>query len=335
MSQVRRRQFLLAVGSLLTVPLARAQSQARLPVIGMLSPGATPTPEQWASTPSARRLKELGWIEGKNVIVEQARGEEREDLLPALAEELVRKRVDVILAHSPEAAVAAARATKTIPIVLWGVTSPIELGLIKSFAKPASNVTGVAWNAGGEGQVAKPLEFLKEIAPHVARLASIFSPSAAYTVAGAQHDYSAWVAAIKKYGFDLRIHEVRRNEDLEAAFAEILDSRAQGIVVAAMPFTGRNHQRIVEFANRNRLPSAFDAKFFVKAGGLVSYGPDVPETQRRAIDYVDRILRGTRPSDLPVEMPSKFELVVNLRTARALRLIVPQSLLLRADEVIE
>ena len=300
----------------------------------MLSPGATPTPEQWASTPYARRLKELGWIEGKNVTVEQASGEGREDLLPALAEELVRKRVDVILAISPEAAVAAARATKTIPIVLWGVTSPIELGLIKSFAKPASNVTGVAWNAGGEVQVAKPLEFLKEIAPHVARLASI-SSIAGNTVAGAQHDYSAWVAAVKKYGFDLRIHEVRRNEDLEAAFAEILDSRAQGIVVAAMPFTARNHQRIVEFANRNRLPSAFDAKFFVKAGGLVSYGPDIPETQRRAIDYVDRILRGTRPSDLPVEMPSKFELVVNLRTARALKLIVPQSLLLRADEVIE
>ena len=228
MSQVRRRQVLLAAGSLLTVPLARAQSQARLPVIGMLSPAATPTPEQWARTAYAMRLEELGWIEGKNVTVEQAHSGEREDLLPALAEELVRKRVDVILAISPEAAVAAARATKTLPIVFSLVTSPIELGLIKSFAKPASNVTGVAWNAGGEVQVAKPLEFLKEIAPHVARLASIFSPSAAYTVAGAQHDYSAWVAAIKKYGFDLRIHEVRRNEDLEATFAEILDSRAQG-----------------------------------------------------------------------------------------------------------
>lgn len=282
-----------------------------------------------------RHLAALGWMEGKTLIVEQARAEGKADRLPALAEGLVHKRVDVILAHAPEAAVAAARATRTIPIVFWGVGSPVELGLVNTFAKPAGNVTGIAWNAAGEVQVAKSLEFLKEIAPSARRLASIFDPSVTYTVSGTDYTYPRFEASAKAIGFDLRIHEVRRDEDLDATFAAILEWRTQALVVPTMPFTGRNRQRIVEFANRNRLPSTFDARFFVEAGGLVSYGPDIPETQRRAIDYVDRILRGTRPAELPVELPRKFELAVNLKTARALGLTIPQTLLQRADQVIE
>lgn len=330
-----RRSFVALVGGLLAAPLVRAQGPARLPVVGLLSPQPMPTPEQWANSAYAKRLRELGWVEGKNAVVEQARGEGREDRLPALAEELVRKRVDVILAHAPEAAVAAARTTKSVPIVFWGVSSPVELGLVPSLAKPAGNVTGVAWNAGGEVQVAKPLELLKQIAPSVKRLASIWNPSAGFTVAGAEYVYPEFESAVKGLGFDVRVYAAKRNEDLEAIFAAILASRAQAVVAPAMPFTGRNHRRIVDFANLNRLPSAFDARFFVEAGGLVSYGPEIPETQRRAIDYVDRILRGARPGDLPVELPSKFELAVNLKTAKALGLTVPQSVLFRADRVIE
>jgi len=291
---------LIALGAA-GVPLARAQTRSRRPVVGLLSPHPSQTAEQWASTPYAKRLRELGWIEGKNVVVEQARGEGRADRLPALAEELVRKHVDVILAHAPEAAVAAARATTAIPIVFWGVSSPVELGLVTSFARPAGNVTGVAWNAAGEVQVAKTLEFLKQIAPSARRLASIFDPSVTYTVSGAEYTYPGFEAAAKSLGYEIRMHEARRDQDLESAFAAILESRAQALVVPAMPFTARNRQRIAEFANRNWLPSAFDALLFVQAGGLVSYGPDIPETQRRAIDYVNLILRGARPADRVIE----------------------------------
>jgi putative ABC transport system substrate-binding protein len=331
-----RRRFIATLGGALALPsFAIAQKPDRLPVVGLLSPQPTPTPEQWANTPFAKRLRELGWIEGKNVVVVQARGEGRPDRMPALAAELVRKRADVILALAPEAAVAAARATKAIPIVFWGVGSPVELGLVTSFARPAGNITGVAWNAAGEVQVAKTLEFLKQIAPSARRLASIWDPTVSHTVSGTEYAYPGFEVAAKSLGYELRSHEVKRDEDLDSAFAAILEWRAEALVIPAMPFTGRNRQRIVEFANRNRLPSAFDLRFFVEAGGLVSYGPDMPETQRRAVDYVDRILRGARPGDLPVELPSRFELAVNLRTARALGLTVPQAVLLRADRVIE
>ena len=193
----------------------------------------------------------------------------------------------------------------------------------------------MAWNAAGEVQVAKSLQFLKQIAPSARRVASIFDSSVTHIVSGTEYAYPGFEAAAKSLGFELRIHTAKRDDELDAVFAEILASGAQAIVAPAMPFTGRNRQRIVDFANRNRLPSTFDAQMFVEAGGLISYEPDVAETLRRAIDYVDRILRGARPTDLPVELPSKFELVVNLKTARALGIIVPQTVLLRADRVIE
>lgn len=335
MGRVLRRQFLTAAGALLAASLTRAQPPARIRVLGVLSPQPMPTAEQWSNTPISRRLRELGWTEGKNLVIEQARGDGRADRLPAFAEELVRKRVDVILALAPEAAVAAARATGAIPIVFWGVSSPVELGLVTSLARPTNNVTGVAWNAGGEVQVAKSLEFLKQIAPSARRVASIFDASTTQTVTGSEYAYPGFEEAAKSLGFELRTHNAKHDGELEAVFAAILASGAQAIVAAAMPFTARNRQRIVDFANRNRLPSTFDAQMFVEAGGLISYGPDVPETQRRATDYVDRVLRGTRPTELPVEMPSKFELVVNLKTARALGVVVPQTVLQRADRVIE
>lgn len=301
----------------------------------MLSSHPKPTPELWAKNNYAKRLAELGWIEGSNLVVEHAWAGGDLGRLATLAGELAAKRVDVILAHAPEAAVAAARATKTVPVVFWGVSSPVELGLATSLARPAGNITGVAWNAGGEVQVAKALEFLKQIAPAHKRLASIFDPSVTHTVSGAEYAYPGYEDSAKSIGYDIKIHAVARVEDFDSVFAAIVASGAQALVVPAMPFTARNRQRIAEFAMRNKLPSAFDARFFVEAGGLVSYGPDIPDSQRRAIDYVDRILRGAQPAELPVEMPRKFELAVNLKTARALGLTVPQALIQRADRVID
>lgn len=333
--RIRRRRFLTAGSALLAWSFAWGQKPAQLPLVGLLSSQPKHSPEQWAGTPYASRLRELGWIEGTNILVEQARTEGRDERLAELADDLVRKRVHLILAHGPEAAVAAARATKTIPIVFWGVSSPVELGLVASLARPGGNVTGMAWNAGGDVQVAKSLELLKEIAPSARRLASIWNPISTRTVGGGEYAYPGFEAAAKGLGFDIRVHSVHRDEDLDAAFGAILESRAQAIVAPATPFTGRHRKNITEFATRNRLPSAFDAGFFVDAGGLVSYGPNVRDTQRRTIDYVDRILRGMRPASLPVELPSKFELAVNLRTAKAIGLPIPQSVLARADRVID
>nr|WP_246312582.1 ABC transporter substrate-binding protein [Aquabacterium terrae] len=294
-----------------------------------------PSPERWAASPYKQRLAELGWNEGANVVIRQARAEGHEERLPALAAELVREQVDLILTQGPEAAVAAARATKTIPIVFWGVTLPAELGLVASLARPGGNVTGVAWNAGGEVQAAKTLELLRQMAPAARRVATIFHRASTTTVTGPAYTYPAFGKAAESLGLILDPHGVRDDSELDAVFAAITAAHADALAVITSPLTARNRQRIAEFASRQRLPSAFDHRAFVEAGGLVSYGPDGLAIVRRSIDYVDRILRGARPRDLPVELPTRFELVVNAKTARALGLTVPRGLLLQADEVID
>ena len=187
----------------------------------------------------------------------------------------------------------------------------------------------------GELQAAKPLEALTQIVPSVKRLALIARPSSSPTVAGAVYAYPDFKASVRNQGFDAQAYQVIREEDFDGAFARILESRAQAIYVVTEPFVSRHGQRIVDFANQNRLPSAFDAGLFVDMGGLVSYGPYAIALIRRSIDYADRILRGARPGDLPVELPTKFELVLNLKTAKALDLTVPRSMLARADRLIE
>jgi ABC-type uncharacterized transport system substrate-binding protein len=232
----------------------------------------------------AIRFKELGWIEGQNLVIEWVFAEGREDRLPELAETLVRRRMDVIWTIGPSAAVAAARATKTIPIVFWGVGRPVEMGLITGLARPGGNVTGVAFSQGVE-IIGKQLEFLKQISPGTKRLAWISDPEAGRTVSGDEAVVPPILEdAARILGLEIRRYPVGRPED--------------------------------EFANRHRLPSSFGIKDFVEVGGLLSYAPDTPTTVLQSVVYIDKILRGTRPADLPVEQPTKFELVINLKTAK-------------------
>jgi putative ABC transport system substrate-binding protein len=274
---------------------------------------------------------ELGWVEGQNLNIDRAYGEGNEDRLSALAEELVRRRVDVIWALGPPSAVAAARATKIIPIVFWGVSYPVELGLVSGLARPAGNVTGMAYSTGPE-LAGKQVEFLRQIAPAATRLAWITAPDSRRTVSGDEYIVLPEAPAL---GVELGRFDVRGRDDFDAVFASVRAWRAHALGLIGNPFFWRERKRIVEFANRNRLVSTFGMKDFVEVGGLISYGPDVGETVRQSVGYVDRILRGARPTDLPVEQPSKYELVINLKTAKALGLTIPPSLLLRADQVIE
>jgi putative ABC transport system substrate-binding protein len=332
-----RRRFVAGVSGALACPsFAFAQKPARLPILGVLTPHPRETPEQQARSPFYARLKQLGWVRGETIEIVRPDAEGREERLPAMAQELVRENANVILAIGPEAAVAAARATQAVPIVFWGVAYPIEQGLVDSYARPGRNVTGIAYVTGPELR-GKVLEYLKQIAPAARRLATIGTRSAraavkGNSVAGASPTMRA---AAKQLGMEYREYDIARIEDFEAVFAGILESRADALFVQGSTLTNRERARFVDFANRNRLPSAFDQREFVEAGGLFSYGIDTRETALQALAYVDKILRGARPADLPVELPSKYELVINRRTEKSLGLIVSQSLLLRADWVIE
>jgi len=309
---------------------AEAQRPEKVYALGILSPNPSPPPERRGRGPFNDKLKELGWTEGQNLVLERAFGEGREDRLPELAEMLVQRRVDVIWAAGPPPALAAARATKTIPIVFWGVSFPVELGLVDSIGRPGRNVTGVA-HATGPELIAKELEFLQQVAPSVTRVAWINSPEGLLI----QTQQAAIDAAARSLGFALDHYLVRNPDDFDAVFASILKSRANAIGLVGNPLTWRERKRIADFANRNRLASTFGVKDFVEHGGLVSYGPDMLATTLQSLVYVDKIFRGAKPADLPVEQPTKFELVINLKTAKALGLAIPPSLLGRADQVIE
>jgi putative ABC transport system substrate-binding protein len=332
-----RRQMLLAAAALVAAPLVRAQTAPERRTLGVLTPHPRSGPERDARLKIYRaHFEQLGWRRDENLIVEQPEHQNGESALAAMAEELVRRRVDAILAVGSEAAVAAARATKTIPIVFWGVGYPVEQGLIASFARPGGNVTGVAFFTGTE-LLTKLLEIFREIAPHVSRVAAIATPSSMSIVRGGRYQESgAPVKAVaQSLGFHYRAHAVSRVEDFESVFAEILGSRAQGIVTFGSTLVFRNRQRIVEFARRNRLPHGANQVEFVEAGGLFSYGANTVETNLRSFDYVDKVLRGANPAELPVERPARYELAVNMGTARALELEIPASMLLRADRVME
>jgi putative ABC transport system substrate-binding protein len=333
MGRFQRRRFLIAAGGLLVAPITRGQ--ARTPTLGILTPHP-PSPEFAGGKDIVSiTLRKHGWTPGQSVIFDRPNAGGREDLLPEIAAGLVQRKVDVIWALGPEAAIAAARATSTIPIVFWGVPFPIEQGLIESYARPGRNVTGVAWYASPEVD-AKRLELLKQIAPAAKRLAHLSVPTAARTVDGKTIVMKGVTApAAAKLGYEFRSFEVEKSEHFAGAYAAILDWRAQAITVSGTTLTVRERTGIIEFANANRLPSAYTLRDFVEAGGLVSYAIDWRPTMARSVHHVDRILRGAKPADLPVDLPSSYETAVNLKTARLLGLTVPQSVLLRADRVIE
>jgi putative ABC transport system substrate-binding protein len=333
---MNRRRFISGFSSVLALPsLAIAQTAVKKPTLGLLYPNPTVTFQQNLLEFYSARLRELGWVVGENLLLENASSEGREDRLPSLAAALVAKQVDVIWVAGPEAAIAAARATKTIPIAFYGVGFPVEHGLVDSLARPGRNVTGFASLAGSEP--AKGIELLKEVAPKFSRLAWIGVETVVTTLAGGEVRVvrQGVEDAAARLQLEIRRFSISQREDFDAAFAAIRDSRAQAMGIDFTALTFRERQRLADFAGRQLLPSVSAFREFVEAGGLLSYGANRRDMARRSFAYVDRILRGARPSELPIELPSSFELGVNLKTAKALGLTVPQSILVRADRVVE
>lgn len=335
---MHRRDLLTAlagVGAAAASRIGLSQTASKPARLGILNFGPLTTPEQWARTRFAVKLGELGWVEGRNLVVERAYGNLSMERLQALAADLVRKRVDVIYAFGPEAAVDAARATTTIPIVFWGVGFPIEQGLVHSYARPGRNATGPAWNAGAQ-MYGKLLEIAQRFSPGAVRVGNFTFPTVLRIVEGGEFGGvdQEMNAAARSLGIELRTYPVSTPGDFEGAFKSILAFRAQALITVTTWLSYLERQRILDFVARNQLVGLFDTKQFVDAGGLVSYGPDNQYLHERAAIYVDRVLRGARPAEVPVEQPTRFELHVNARTAKALGLPIPQDILLRADGVV-
>lgn len=313
---------------ILTAPLPSEAQQpgAKIARIGILQPGTPPEPLFEAFREG---LRDLGYREGRNLILEVRWAEGKADRLTKLAAELVGLKVDVIATMSTPAALAARRATSTIPIVFTGVGDPVGSGVVPSLARPDGNATGVATLATELS--AKRLELLREIVPRLSRVAMLFNDKNPSMVLRARE---AEIAAAK-LGVTIQSLGVHNLTDFEAAFRAIEAERAAALLTLVDPFTRQHRKRIVDFAAQRRLPAIYESREFVDSGGLISYGPNLSALQRRAAIYVDKILKGTKPADLPIEQPTTFEFVINLNTAQALGLTVPPAILLRADQVIE
>jgi putative tryptophan/tyrosine transport system substrate-binding protein len=324
--------ILVAVVLLALGVIAEAQQPKKVPRIGYLS-NNDPATESARSEAFRAGLRELGYIEGQNIASEYRYAEGKADRLPALAAELVRLKVDIIVVGAADTAIRAAKnATKTIPIVMTGPgLDPVEAGYVESLARPGGNVTGIT-NLGGE-LGGKHLELLKEAVPKLARVAVLYDPATPDSV----HDVKEVLpVAAGALGLTVRSWEVRAAEDFDKVFAAISKWRPDGLYVPRRsPLMRANEKRIVGFALKSRLPSAYGSRGYVEAGGLMSYGTNPADSYRRVAYYVDRILKGAKPADLPVEQPTKFELVINLKTAKQIGLTIPQSLLYRADKVIK
>jgi ABC-type uncharacterized transport system substrate-binding protein len=325
---MKRREFITLLGGAAAAwPLAaHAQQASKLPTIGFL--GAT-TPSAGGQLLAAfvQRLRELGWIEGRNVAIESRWAEGRGERFAEIAAEFVRLKVDVILTHNTPPALAAKQATSIIPIVFATGGDPVGTGVVASLARPGGNVTGLS--SQNKETAGKRIELLREIVPGLRRLAILASDSP-YSVL----EVSEVQAAARTVGLEVAAFEIRRTEDIAPVF-EKLKGRAGALYVIPDPVTVSNRVRINILALGARLPTMHAVRDPVEAGGLMSYGPNWSDMFRRAADYVDKILRGAKPGDLPVEQPTKFDLVVNLTTAKVLGLTIPESFLLRADEVIE
>ena len=309
---------------------AQAQPAPRVFRVGFISPvSSSPEPPQLRAF--RQGLRELGYVEGKNVIVEARFAEGQFERFPGLVDELIGLKVDVLLAGSPLGALAAKRATTTVPIVFAGVIEPITAGIVASLARPGGNITGAAAGVGGSGFAGKWLELLKEAVPAVSHVA-VLSNSAHPANASNMREIEAAARTLK---VKLDVLEAGNATDLDRALATIGASGAQGIIMTNDPFFFPNRATLVQFAASKRLPAVYYFKQFAEAGGLMSYGGSLEDSYRRAAAYVDKILKGAKPADLPVEQPTRFELVINMKTAKALGLAIPQTLLLRADQIIE
>jgi ABC-type uncharacterized transport system substrate-binding protein len=324
---MKRREFISLLGAAATWPLsARAQQQRKLPTIGFLGASTSSNWSHW-TTAFVQRLRELGWIEGRTVAIEYRWAEGRSDRFTEIAAEFVRLKVDVILTVGSAAAVAK-QATSTIPIVFALAADPVGSGLVASLARPGGNLTGLSILSSD--LAGKRIELLREVLPGLRRLAIIANVDSSSSVL----ESAEARAAARKLGLDADVLEIRRAEDIGPAFGT-LESGVQALYVCPDPLVNANHARINTLALGARLPTIHPFRDYLGAGGFMSYGASNADLFRRAGDYVDKILRGAKPGDLPVEQPTKFDLVINLTTAKALGLKIPESFLLRADEVIE
>ncbi len=325
-----RRQLLIALGaSALLVPLRSFAQQRKLAVIGYLSPVVPQNNSDFRFEALRQGLRELGYIDGENMRFEVRWGEGKLERMPALAAELVRLKPDIIVAASSPAVLAARQATRTIPIVMPVSSDPVAEGLVASLAHPGGNITGLSMMAPELG--AKRMQLLRQVLPQRSRaVAVMWNP--AYKGMGARFQEAK--LAGPNVGVDVRSIEVSDSREMEAAFDAVSRDPPDGLLLLADPLTVSMRARIVEFAREKRLPAIYETREFVEAGGLISYGPNLLGMYRRTAYYVDRILKGAKPGDLPIEQPVKIELLVNLNTARALGITIPQSILLNADQVI-
>lgn len=333
MNQLRRRQVVLASGALFTASgRSAAQKPGRLYRIGILTAAPSSAPQfrsnaGWAAF--LERLASHGYVEGQNLQIELRSAEGKLERLPELAAELVVLKPDVLTAITNPPLLALQRATRAIPIVMMGHES-VALGLVASLARPGGNITGI--DGIGPELDPKRLQILCELAPRTARIAALYNPTQDPAM---RLHFGKLESAARTLGVAVRAFEVRRTEDFDSAFAALLHERSDGLITFSDTLTVWNGRRIADFARESKLPSVFEFSLFADFGGLVSYGTDLLYFYRRAADFVHRILGGAKPADLPVEYPTTFEMVLNLRTAKSLGLMVPPSMQLRADRVIQ
>jgi putative ABC transport system substrate-binding protein len=328
-----RRELIAVLAGAAAVPAfawtgaARAQQTKKLPTIGFLGPSTPSAASRWVAA-FVKRLNELGWIEGRTVAIEYRWAQGRGERYAEIAAELVRLKVDLIVTWASAPVIAAKQATAVIPIVFAAQMDPVSTGVIASLARPGGNVTGLSLQS--TEAVGKRLELLRDIFPGLRRLAiigNVGTPGVVLEMAQAQ-------AAARALGLDVAALEIRRSEDIARGIAA-LEGGATAICVVTDPLVLSDRDQINALARDARLPTVYASREYVEAGGLMAYGPSWPDLFARAADYVDKILRGAKPADIPVEQPTRFELVVNLKTAKSIGLTSPESFLLRADEVIE
>jgi putative ABC transport system substrate-binding protein len=325
---MRRREFIAGLGGAVAWPLAaRAQQPAKLPTIGFLSATTLSAQRQWIDA-FVQRLSQLGWIEGRTIAIEYRWAEGRFERSPALIAELVRLKVDLIVTHATANVIAAKQATSVIPIVFAAVADPVGNNLVASLARPGGNVTGLS-NQGPD-LAGKRLELLRKVLPGLRRLGILANISAA----NALLEIDEVEAAARTLGLAVMSPQIRRAEDIAPAI-ESLKSSVEALYVQSDPLFNNNRVLVYALALDAHLPTITGVREYVEAGGLMSYGPNLSDQFRRTADFVDKILRGTKPADIPVEQPTRFDLVINLKIAKALGLTIPETLLATADEVIQ
>jgi putative tryptophan/tyrosine transport system substrate-binding protein len=325
---IARRKFIAALGCAAAWPLAARAQQPALPVVGFLHSAA---PDTYTHFVDAFRqgLKEAGYVEGQNVTVEYRWAEGQYDRLPALAADMVARRVSVIAAISDPATLAAKAATSTIPIGFLVATDPVQLGYVSSLNRPTGNVTGVTFFTGPLG--AKRLQLLRELVPAASGVGMLVNPS----TPSAEPDVADVQTAARTLRWDLHILNASTERDIDLAFATLAPQRIEALVIATDPFLFSLRDKLVALAARQGVPAIYVLREYAEAGGLISYGASLSDTYRLNGSYVGKMLRGAKPTDLPVVQPTKFDLVINLKTAKTLGLTVPQNLLVAADEIIE